>query len=102
FPRNLILAESGAQATVVEHYVSAFASDADIEPTLTNAVSRTHVASDAKVTHVKLQQERENAFHLAHIEAMQAAQSTFDSHSMSFGARLARNDIRTTFGGERC
>ncbi|HLR12159.1 MAG TPA: SufD family Fe-S cluster assembly protein, partial [Burkholderiaceae bacterium] len=28
--------------------------------------------------------------------------SSFNSHSMSFGARLARNDIRTAFGGPHC
>lgn len=100
-PRNLITLESGAKATVVEHYI-ADPDHPEAEPTLTNAVTRTQVATKAELTHVKLQQERENAFHLALIDAEQAENSVFNSHSMSFGARLARNDIRTVFGGPHC
>src|SRR5690625_1751329 len=103
FPRNLIAAEAGAQATVVEHYLAA--SDADDEQaaaTLTNAVTCTRVARDASLTHMKLQVEDEQAYHLALIDARQDQGSVFNSHSMSFGARLARNDITTDFGGKHC
>lgn len=103
FPRNLIIAEQGASATVIEHYVSALTdSDASAQVTLTNAVTRTRIASDAAVTHMKLQQESEQAYHLATIHAQQGESSVFNSHSLSFGARLARNDITTEFGGKHC
>lgn len=103
FPRNLIVAEQGASATVVEHYVSALAdSDASAQVTLTNAVTRTRIANEASVTHMKLQMESEHAYHLATIQAQQGQDSIFNSHSMSFGARLARNDIATEFGGKHC
>lgn len=101
FPRTLIAAESGSRATVVEHYVSTL-DDVDAAASLTNAVTRTHVASDANLTHLKLQLESEQTFHLASIHAEQAVHSVWNSHSMSFGARLARNDIATQFNGERC
>lgn len=103
FPRNLIVGEQGANATVVEHYLSAVADD-DVSAcvTLTNAVTRARIARDATITHMKLQMENEHAFHLASIQAHQDESSTFNSHSMSFGARLARNDITTEFGGKRC
>lgn len=103
FPRNLIAAEQGASATVIEHYVSALAdSDASAQVTLTNAVTRTRIANDASITHLKLQVESEHAYHLASINAQQDQGSVFNSHSMSFGARLARNDISTEFGGKHC
>lgn len=103
FPRNLIMAEQGASATVVEHYISALAdSDASAQVTLTNAVTRTRIARDASVTHLKLQMESEHAYHLATIQAEQDQSSIFNSHSLSFGARLARNDITTEFGGKHC
>lgn len=83
FPRNVIAAEQGASATVVEHYVSTVQGDEDnAAVTLTNAVTRTRVASDATITHMKLQLENEQAFHLASIHADQAEKSTFNSHSM--------------------
>jgi len=96
--RNLVRAEAGSQATIVEHYV---ASSADAA-TLTNSVTRIDAAADARVTHLKLQQESERAVHLAAIDAAQARGAAFASHSLSFGARLARHDISTRFGGEGC
>lgn len=95
--RNLIVAGTGAQATVVEHHVSAHA-----DRNLSNIVTRIDCAEDARVTHVKLQQESEQAVHLARIEARQGRDSMFASHSLSFGARLARNDIVTRFDGNGC
>jgi len=93
--RNLIVAEAGAQATIVEHYPAGAAGS-----TLTTAVTRVLAAQDSHVTHLKLQQEAPEAIHLATIEAEQARGAVFASHSLSFGARLARNDIRTRLAGE--
>ncbi|MCQ9616457.1 Fe-S cluster assembly protein SufD [Paenalcaligenes niemegkensis] len=97
FPRNLIALEAGASATVVEHYLS----HGDV-PTLTNAVTRANVAQDAKLVHLKLQQENALSTHIADITVEQQKASNFESHSMSFGAKLARNNINTIFHGERC
>lgn len=97
FPRNLIQAEAGAVADIVEHYVGQGSST-----TLTNTVTRANLAPDARITHVKLQQENEQAFHFGVLDVEQAKGSVFNSHSMSFGARLARHDITTTFTGQRC
>ena len=97
FPRNILVAENGSRAIVVEHYLG---NDSGI--TLTNAVTRSVIGADANLTHLKLQQEGEQAFHLAAIQVRQARGSVYNSHSMSFGARLARNDIVTRFDGEHC
>ena len=93
--RNLVVADAGAQATIVEHYPAGAAGS-----TLTSAVTRVLAAQDSHVTHLKLQQEAPEAIHLATIEAEQARGAVFTSHSLSFGARLARNDIRTRLAGE--
>ena len=100
-PRNLIAAGAGAQATIVEYYLGHGEAAVDAL-TLTNAVTRIEAAADSRITHVKLQQESLGAVHLAAIDAVQACGSMFASHSMSFGARLARNDIGTRFDGEGC
>ncbi len=97
FPRNLISADANSQATIIEHYVGHGNS-----ATLTNTVTRAKLAADARITHVKLQQESEQAFHLGALDVEQGKSSVFNSHSMSFGARLARHEIATTFGGQRC
>ena len=97
FVRNVVVAESGSRATLVEHYVGGGA-----EASLTSTVTRMTLAPDAQVTHLKLQQESPAAFHLGALDVDQASGSVFRSHSLSFGARLARNDITTGFSGEHC
>ncbi len=96
-PRNVIVAERGARATVIEHY----AGPAGVAY-FTNTVTRIVTEAGATVEHYKLQQEGERAFHIAGIHARQGRDSHLDSHSIALGAALARNDIATTFTAEGC
>lgn len=96
FPRNLYVAESGASANIVEHYIGR-----DGNATFTNAVSRLKVESDARVVHTRLQQEAPQAYHLGGVDVEQEGKSYFASHSISVGARVARHDIATQFAGQR-
>lgn len=101
--RNVVCAGAGARATVMEHFVAfGEAAAADGASSLTNTVTRIEIGAGARVIHLKLQQEPTDAVHLGSIDAVQAAGSCFESHSLSFGARLARHDIGTRFDGERC
>lgn len=97
FVRNLIAAEQGASATVVEHYVGL-----DAAAVLSHAATRTFVARDARITHLKLQQEGVQSFHLGSLAVTQQGGSSHQSHSLSFGARLARHDISAHFQGKHC
>lgn len=98
--RNLLSAEPGAEATIVEHYPDGGGSAA--QTTLTTVFTRIHAAADSRLTHLRLQQENAHAIHLAAIEVEQARGAVFASHALSFGARLARTDIHTRFDGEGC
>jgi Fe-S cluster assembly protein SufD len=95
--RNIIVAEEGAQASVVEHYLGN-----DEAMYFTNAVTRIFTAAGATIAHHKLQQESCNAFHVAGIHAAQQRDSRLESHSFSLGAALARNDITTVFDAPGC
>ncbi len=97
YPRNLIVAERGAQATVIEHYAGI-----DGVEYFTNAVTQVFTADKASIEHYKLQQEATQAFHVAGIHAMQSRDSHLASHSISLGAALARNDITTAFDAPGC
>lgn len=96
-PRNLIVAEDGAQATVIEHYAGT-----DGAVYFTNAVTQIFAAANAGVEHYKLQQESVQSFHVAGIHAQQARDSRLSSHSVSLGAALTRNDITTAFAETGC
>src|SRR5690606_31041395 len=67
FLRHLIQADANAQATVVEHYIGA--PDA---ANFRHAATRLHLAQDARITHLKIQQESAQAWHLGEIDATQA------------------------------
>jgi Fe-S cluster assembly protein SufD len=95
--RNVIVAEEGARATVIEHYTGA--EDAVY---FNNAVTQIFAAGNAAVEHYKLQQESARAFHIAGIHARQRQDSRFESHSATLGAALARNDITTVFDAAGC
>jgi len=97
FPRNVVLLGEGAEAILVEHYIG-HAQTA----TFTNTVLRGRLSSNSKLTHLKVQQEQPEAFHLSTIDIEQDTGSTYESHSISMGARLARHDIGTRFNGTRC
>ena len=95
FTRNFIALENGAQATVVEHYIST----ADYAG-LTNAVTRVWVDQDAQLAHLKMQNQAEACTHLGSIDAQQEKASHYESHSLSFGAQLARTNIETALKGQ--
>jgi Fe-S cluster assembly protein SufD len=96
-PRNIVVAGEGARATLIEHYVGL-----DGAAALTNAITQLFVAADASIAHYKLQQEPLRALHVAGIHALQSKASRLESHSIAFGAALARNDITTSFDAEGC
>lgn len=87
-PRTLIVAGDGSRATVIESYVGAAGG-----VYFTNAVCGIVAGENAVVDHLKIQRESEEAFHLAALEVRQERGSTVHSTNLSFGARLARNDI---------
>ncbi|WP_353173231.1 Fe-S cluster assembly protein SufD [Paracandidimonas soli] len=97
FVRNIIVADNGAIATVVEHYLGENGLNS-----FTNTATRTFLASDANITHLKLQQEGDKTFHIGAIDITQEGKSSHESHSLSFGARLARTDIATHLLGTHC
>jgi Fe-S cluster assembly protein SufD len=94
-PRNLIILEKAARATVLESYLSL--SDAAY---FTNALTEIAVGEDAALEHCKFQDESPNAFHVAGTHARLGRGCNFLSHSIATGARLSRNDIRTVLAGE--
>ena len=92
-PRNVIVVESGGQASVVETYLGEGIS-------LMNAVTEISVGDGASVEHSKIQRESSDAFHVQTIAAGLDRGSQFTSHNVALGAALARTDIGVVFGGE--
>jgi Fe-S cluster assembly protein SufD len=94
-PRNLIIADANSRVKVVETYFSA-------EHTVhfTNAITEIVVGDGGHLEHCKFQDENLEAFHVATVQAHLADKSHYTSHSISTGARIARNNINLVMGGE--
>lgn len=88
FPRALIVAEQGSEATVIESYASI-----TDEPYWTNAVVEIVVEEGARLEHYKVQRESLRAFHTATTQVELGKDSSFDTTSIMFGAELSRHDI---------
>lgn len=94
-PRNLLVAERGSEAHVIETYVGL-----GDGLHLTNAVTEILAEEGAVVDHAKVQRESPAAFHVATIAVRQGRGSSLTTASLSVGAALARNDIDVVFDGE--
>ena len=95
YPRCLVVAEPGAECTLVEEYASA--ADGSY---FTNAVTEIAVASGAKLRHVRLQRENERAFHIGACAVAVAKDASYATQTISLGARLSRYDLRVALNGE--
>jgi len=94
-PRNLIVAERESQASIIESYVGL--GDGTY---FTNAVTELVAGESAVIEHYKLQEESEQAFHIATLRVHQARSASIVDHSVALGGLLARNDVNAVLDGE--
>jgi Fe-S cluster assembly protein SufD len=93
--RNLLVAEAGSSATVVETY-------AGLGHGIywTNAVTQVAVAPNAVLRHYKLQAEDESAFHVGATSIRLERDAAYRAFVLSLGAQLARNELDVALAGE--
>lgn len=96
FPRVLVFADEGSEATVIESYGSV---DEDAVY-WTNAVVEIVLAASARLEYYKVQRESQQAFHVATTVAELGRNSSFNSTAITMGAALARHDIRISLDAE--
>jgi Fe-S cluster assembly protein SufD len=86
-PRTLIIAETGSECTVVDFYHAAEGSNY-----FSTHTSEIVVKENAKLKHLRVQAENENAWSVNTIEVVQAADSQYDAATFIFGGSLVRNN----------
>ncbi|MGH7545249.1 MAG: Fe-S cluster assembly protein SufD, partial [Gemmatimonadota bacterium] len=96
-PRNLIVAEDGTQASIVEEYVAL-----DDGVYFSNAVTELVVGANAAVSHTLVERESAQAYNVETLRIQQARDSTVASHSLLLGGALVRNNVHPVLGGEGC
>jgi Fe-S cluster assembly protein SufD len=94
-PRLTVRAGEQSEVTVIESYAGLGST-----PVLTSAVTDFVLGPGAVVNHVKVQREPASTFHVASMFADLGRASTLNSTAVSFGGRIARNDIVALLDGE--
>jgi Fe-S cluster assembly protein SufD len=96
YPRNLIVVEAGARASVIESYVTL----APAGTYWTNAVTEVVAGPNSWLEHTRIQRESERAFHIGSTHVDQYRDSHYRSFSMAMGGALARHNLHVRLNGE--
>jgi Fe-S cluster assembly protein SufD len=97
-PRCLVLAEAGSSATLIEDYVAL--QDAAY---LVNPVTEIVLADQAQLTHVRVQRDGRQAFHIANGAVSVGRSANYQSVSVAMGAQLSRYHLSVVLGeGAEC
>ncbi len=93
-PRNLVVVEREARASIVETYAS-------LENGVywTNSVTEIVTGQGARVDYHRVQQESTKAYHIATTQSHQDRDSVVNVHTVAFGAGLSRHDIGAVMAG---
>jgi Fe-S cluster assembly protein SufD len=95
FPRVLVVAAENSNAILVENYVS------EGEGLyLTNGVVEVVLEEGARLEHYKVQRESVEAFHIATTAVGLGRNSSYDTTTITFGAKLSRHDVVVTMDHE--
>ncbi|MEH2175916.1 Fe-S cluster assembly protein SufD [Nostoc sp.] len=101
-PRCLVVAESGSQVTLVEEYTNRQdTKSAEDGVYLTNAVTEIWVSENAQVSHIRVEQEGAEAFHIGKTAIAQARDSRYTCHAITLGAKLSRHNLEILQTGEQ-
>lgn len=98
FPRVLLIAERGSEATIIENYIGETEKNY-----FTNAIVEIVLADDAKLKHYRVQRESVSAFHVGTTRAELNRGSSYNSTNINLGAQLSRHNVSVKFnqtGGE--
>ena len=95
-PRNLLVVEAGAKASVIESYVTL----AEGASYWTNAVTEVVAGANSWLEHTRIQRESERAYHVGLTHVEQERGSHYRSFSLAMGGALARHNLTARLNGE--
>ncbi|MCH8550548.1 MAG: Fe-S cluster assembly protein SufD [Natronospirillum sp.] len=94
--RLLIVLDSGAQASVVEH----FASTADSQSGFVNSLTEVVVGDNARFRHCRVHLEQEDLIHVGGVHVNLGRASHMNGFTLAQGSRLKRIDYQINHRGE--
>ncbi len=95
FPRTVVWAGEGSQATIVEVHLGA-----PDKTTLAIAATEILLESRANLSHHAIQKVSPAGFHMGHLGVTQKSGSVFSAHGLSLDGRIVRNDVAVLLAEE--
>ncbi len=96
-PRNLIILEENAHASIVETFHTIGANTSFV-----NSISELVLKQDANLDYYKIQDDTENSYHVGSTEILHEAKSISSSTTITIGGALVRNNLNITLNAEFC
>jgi Fe-S cluster assembly protein SufD len=93
-PRNLVIADTGSEATIVEEYVSLGEGRL-----LCNAATEVLVDDAANVSHYRIERKSAEIFQVSTLRLQQSRDTKVASHSVLLGGTLIRNNVHPVLAG---
>lgn len=94
-PRNLIVVGNHAQISIVEEHVSL-----DEEVSFTNEITDIVAGENSTVSHLLIERQNLQSFHVSTLRIRQERNSNVRSHSVLLGGSLVRNNVQPVLAGE--
>lgn len=96
-PRNLVILEENAHASIVETFHTIGANTSFV-----NSISELVLKQDANLDYYKIQDDTENSYHVGSTEILHEAKSISSSTTITIGGALVRNNLNITLNAEFC
>lgn len=93
--RHLIELRQGAQMSVVEHHLAGAA-----HTHLANTITHVHLASQAQLTHARVQDESAGATLIARTDGVLAKEAVYRRIDLELGGALSRHELNVALQGE--
>lgn len=96
YPRLLVLAEGGSEATLVESFLTREGEASH----LTNAVAELSVGDNARLRHVRITEGTDRGVQLAYLSVRLGRDARYMSRVAAFGGKLTRLELDVRFEGK--
>lgn len=94
-PRILFKSEANSSATIIESYQSLNSMN-----DMNNVVSEFYLEENARLDHIKIQNESSSSFHISNQFASLAKNCNFSTLNINLGGKITRSNIFTKLTGE--
>jgi Fe-S cluster assembly protein SufD len=103
-PRVLVVAEEGADLSLVEYYGAITNGCPDLPkncPYFTNTFTEIYLEDNAKLNHNRIQRESGDGFQIANTSVLQGRNSSYTCNEINLGSKLYRHNLSIEQQGEQ-